>query len=281
MFPLLLAQALLVTTPFTADHSFTSGVEGPAADRVGNVYAVSFQRQNTIGKITPEGQGAIFVEMPEGSLANGIRFGLDGQMYVADYKGHNILQIDPSTRKIRVFAHEPTMNQPNDLAISPDGTLWASDPAWSQKTGQVWRIDRDARVTRVASDMGTTNGIEVSPDGKYLYVNESAQRKVWRFRINKDRTLSDKQLLIEFPDFGMDGMRADRKGNLYITRHGKGTVAIVTPKGKLLEEVNVLGKNPTNITFGGPDNKTCYVTEVEKGRIVSFRARHAGREPLR
>ena len=72
-------------------------------------------------------------------------------------------------------------------------------------------------------------------------------------------------------------MRADVKGNLYVTRHGKGTVAIVTPKGKLLREVDVLGKMPTNITFGGPDGKTCYVTEVEKGRIVQFRAEFPGR----
>jgi gluconolactonase len=277
MMLLLLAQALFVATPFTPEHSFTSGVEGPATDRAGNVYAVSYQRKDTIGRVTPEGNAVVWVTMPAGSLANGIRFSPEGRMFVADYLGHNILEIDPISRKISVFAHEPKMSQPNDLAVSPDGTLWASDPAWKEGTGQLWRIDRDARVTRVASGMSTTNGIEVSPDGKYLYVNESGSRKVWRFRIAKDHSLINKKLLIEFPDFGMDGMRADVKGNLYITRHGKGVVAIVSPKGNLLREVDVLGKNPTNITFGGPDRKTCYVTEVEKGRLVSFRAEYKGR----
>jgi sugar lactone lactonase YvrE len=274
---LFLAQALFVATPFTPEHSFTSGVEGPAADKAGNVYAVSYQRTDTIGRVTPEGKAEVWVTMPSGSLGNGIRFTPGGRMFVADYKGHNILEIEPATRKISVFAHEPKMSQPNDIALGPDGTLWASDPAWKEGTGQVWRIDRDARVTRVASGMSTTNGIEVSPDGKYLYVNESGSRKVWRFRIARDRSLGEKKLLIEFPDFGMDGMRADVKGNLYITRHGKGVVAIVSPKGKLIREVDVLGKSPTNITFGGPDGKTCYVTEVEKGRLVQFRAEFAGR----
>ena len=274
---LLLAQALFVATPFTPEHSFTSGVEGPATDKAGNVYAVSYQRTDTIGRVSPDGKAELWVTMPEGSLGNGIRFTPEGRMFVADYKGHNILEIDPATRKISVFAKVPTTSQPNDIALGPDGTLWASDPAWKEGTGQVWRIDRDAKVTSVATGMRTTNGIEVSPNGKYLYVNESGSRKVWRFRIAEDRSLTDKTLLIAFPDFGMDGMRADVKGNLYITRHGKGTVAIVSPRGKLLREVDVLGKSPTNITFGGPDGKTCYVTEVEKGRLVQFRAKFRGR----
>ena len=273
----LLAQALFVAIPFTPEHSFTSGVEGPATDKAGNVYAVSYQRTDTIGRVTPDGKAELWVTMPEGSLGNGIRFTPEGRMFVADYKGHNILEIDPATRKFSVFAKVPTTSQPNDIALGPDGTLWASDPAWKEGTGQVWRIDRDAKVTNVAKGMSTTNGIEVSPNGKFLYVNESGSRKVWRFEIANDKSLTNKTLLIEFPDFGMDGMRADVKGNLYITRHGKGTVAIVSPKGKLIREVNVLGKSPTNITFGGPDGKTCYVTEVEHGRLVSFRANVKGR----
>jgi len=278
MLLLIMAQALMAATPFTEPHSFTGEIEGPAVDREGNVYAVSFARKPTIGRITPEGKGEVFVEMPEGSLGNGIRFDKKGMMFVADYTGHGILRVDPKTRKVTVFAHEPTMNQPNDIAISKDGTLWASDPNWAKSTGQVWRIDKNGKVTKVASDMGTTNGIDVSPDGKTLYVNETVQRNVWAFTIGRDGSLSGKRLLIQFPDFGMDGMRVDVDGNLYITRHGKGTVAVVSPEGKLLKEIDVLGKQPTNICFGGVDGKTAYVTEVEHGRLVQFRTDRPGLE---
>jgi sugar lactone lactonase YvrE len=273
-----LAQAPLAATPLTEPQSFTREIEGPACDRHGNIYAVSFARKPTIGRVTPDGKGEVFVEMPAGSLGNGIRFDKKGLMFVADYTGHSILRVDPKTRKISVFAHEPTMNQPNDIAISRDGTLWASDPNWAKSTGQVWRIDRNGKVTRVAADMGTTNGIDVSPDGKTLYVNESVQRNVWAFSIQRDGSLTDKRLLIQFPDFGMDGMRCDVDGNLYIARHGKGTVAVVSPQGKVLKEINVLGKMPTNICFGGPDGRTAYVTEVEHGRLVQFRTDRPGLE---
>jgi sugar lactone lactonase YvrE len=73
-------------------------------------------------------------------------------------------------------------------------------------------------------------------------------------------------------------MRCDVDGNLYITRHGKGTVVMVSPKGDVLREVDVLGKNPTNICFGGDDGCTAYVTEADQKRLVQFRVERPGNE---
>lgn len=269
-------EKLFVATPLTAEKAFTEGIEGPACDADGNVYAVNYDRQQTIGKVTPKGKGETWVTLPGKSTGNGIVFDQKGTMYVADYVGHNVLSIDPRTKKVTVFAHEPKMNQPNDLAIAPDGTLYASDPDWKNQTGQVWMIDVKGKVKRVAEKMGTTNGIEVSPDGKTLYVNESVQRNVWAFPLEKDGTLGEKKLLKKFDDHGFDGMRCDVDGNLFVTRYGKGTVAVLSPEGKLLREIDVLGKSPSNLCFGGPDGRTVYVTEVTKRRLVSFRVEKPG-----
>ena len=269
-------EKLFAAKPLTLPNQFTDGIEGPQCDRAGNLYAVNFEKQQTIGKVTPSGKTEIFVTLPNKSTGNGIVFDRQDRIYVADYTGHNVLRIDLKTRKIEAFAHNDDMNQPNDLAIAFDGTLYASDPDWGQGSGQVWKIDTEGKMQRVADKMGTTNGIEVSPDGKTLYVNESAQRKVWRFPIQTDGTLGEKQLLKEFPDFGFDGMRCDVEGNLYITRHGKGTVVVMSPEGNELHEIDVLGKKPSNLCFGGPDGRTVYVTEVEHGRIVQFRVDRPG-----
>src|SRR4051812_42632458 len=73
-------------TPLTRPGEFTQGIEGPGCDGEGNVYAVNFAREGTIGKVDPEtGRGEVFVALPGKSVGNGIVFDRQGWMYVADY----------------------------------------------------------------------------------------------------------------------------------------------------------------------------------------------------
>jgi sugar lactone lactonase YvrE/glycerophosphoryl diester phosphodiesterase len=269
-------EELFVAKPVTQPGQFTDGIEGPACDRSGALFAVNFQKQGTVGRIGRSGRGEVFVTLPTGSVGNGIRFGAGGNFFVADYAKHNILRVDAKTKAISVHAHEPRMSQPNDLAISSNGILFASDPNWQDGTGQLWRVDRDGTTTKLATNMGTTNGIEVSPDNRTLYVNESKQRNIWAFAIEPDGSLSNKRLFRKFPDHGFDGMRCDVDGNLFVTRYGKGTVAVLSPEGKLLREIDLPGKRPSNLCFGGPDGRTVFVTEVENTQIVSFRTNRPG-----
>jgi gluconolactonase len=280
--------SLYTSRLFTPVDSFTGGVEGPACDRHGTLYAVNYARQHTIGRVTPTGECDVFLELPNGSIGNGIRFGTHGDMYIADYTNHNVLRVDMSActqaqslaernAAIHVHAHEPSMNQPNDLAIAANDILFASDPNWAESWGQVWRITPDGQVSLLETQMGTTNGIEVSPDERTLYVNETVQRNVWAYDLSPTGEISNKRLLIQFPDHAMDGMRCDVGGSLYITRWGKGTVAKVSPKGELLLEVEVGGAKCTNIAFGGPDGCTCYVTVADRGNIDTFRVEQPGR----
>jgi sugar lactone lactonase YvrE len=269
---------LFRSSVLTPVNSFTSGVEGPGVDKAGVLYAVNYARQGTIGMITPAGQLGLFVELPNKSIGNGIRFNSKGEMCIADYTNHNIIKVNMATKQLTVFAHDSTMSQPNDIAIDRKDRLYASDPNWKAGTGAIWRIDTDGKVTLLEGNMGTTNGIEVSPDDTRLYVNESVQRKVWVYDLSAEGQISNKRLLIEFPDFGMDGMRCDTKGNLYIARHGKGTIAKVSPEGKLLREIILTGKKPSNIAFGGKDGRTAYTTLQDQGNLETFRVDIPGRE---
>ena len=269
------------TTDYVADHVFTQGVEGPAVDAQGNLYAVNFAQEGTIGIVDKKDNAQLFVTLPEGSTGNGIRFDRKGFMYVADYSGHNVLKIDPKTKTISVHAHSDKMNQPNDIAIAKSGVIYASDPKWADNTGNLWRIATDGTVTLLEADMGTTNGVEVSTDEKHLYVNESVQRKVWKYDIDKKTgAVKNKRLLIQFPDHGLDGMRCDVDGNLYIARYAVGEVTVVSPHGTVLERIKLKGQKPTNVAFGGDDGKTVYVTLQDRGAIETFRSERAGREWL-
>jgi sugar lactone lactonase YvrE len=265
-----MANRFFIAADLTPEGSFSENCEGPQVDRAGNLYVVNYQKDGTVGIITPDGKTSVFVELPAGSTANAIRFDRSGDMLLADFTGHNILKINMPAKKISVFCHDDRFNQPNDLCVSKSGIIFASDPNWNASTGQLWRIHPDGKATLLNDNMGTTNGIELSPDDRTLYVNESAQRRIWAFDVSPAGDLSNKRLFTNFDDFGLDGMKCDRQGNLYVTRYGKGVVAVFSPAGKLLREINVKGKKTSNIAFGGKDGKTAYVTLQDRKCVETF-----------
>ena len=262
---------------FTQEHLFTPGIEGPAVDSEGNLFAVNYESEGTIGKVDPQGNATVYATLTDGSVGNGIRFDADNNMFIADYVNHNVLLIPAGENEAVIYAHESSLNQPNDLAIAPNGILYASDPNWEEGTGQIWRIDREG-FHLLESNMGTTNGIEVSPDGEYLYVNESVQRRIWRYELDEKGLPQNKKLFFEFEDFGLDGMRCDNRGNLYVCRYDAGKVIVLSPKGEIIREVSLKGEKPSNIAFGGKDRKQCFVTLADRGCFESFYADFPGRD---
>ncbi len=267
--------SLFVSSVFTVAGGFTSGVEGPSVDKAGNVYAVNFSRQGTIGQVTASGAAGIFIELPEGSIANGTRFDSKGNMLIADYTRHNIFRVDMKSKRISILANAPQMTQPNDLAVDSRDRVYASDPDFKENKGRFWRIDPNGEV-KLLDSLGPANGIEVSPDEKTIFIGTG--RSVWAYDLSSGGDVSNKRLLIEFPDFGTDGMRCDVDGNLFVARIGKGVVAKVSPTGELLKEIALTGKKPTNVAFGGKDGCTVYVTLMDQGNLESFRVDRPGRE---
>jgi sugar lactone lactonase YvrE len=271
-------EALFIAKDFTAENLFSPNIEGPDFDEAGHLYVVNYQRNGTIGKVGADGACELFVELPKGSNANSIKFNSKGDMLLADWPMHNVLKVDMKTKAVSIFCHDDRFNQPNDLCINTKDQLFASDPNWKNETGQIWRIDPDGKATLLQSGMGTTNGIELSPDERILYVNESRQRNVWQFDVDAAGNISNKRLLIAFPDYGMDGMKCDGAGNVYITRQDKGTIAIVSPQGRLLREVTLKGKEPSNLVFGGKDGRTVFVTLQDRMGMEMFRTDIPGKK---
>jgi len=277
-------EARFQSRQLTPAGEYTFGIEGPAVDQQGNLYVANFGKPGTIGKVAAgASQSELFAILPEGSIANAIRFDRDGRMFVADYKKHNIFLVSPDGQDISTYFHSDDFNQPNDMTIASDGTIYASDPHWTQHDGQIWRMTKspagEVVGERMTADrqMSTTNGIDLSPDGKTLYVGESDTRQIWSYRIDGARLLAPR-LFKRFDDFDIDGLRTDVEGNLLVARILKGTVAVLSPRGKLKREVRLSAREPTNLAFGGTDGKTVFVTQRQGGFVESFRNDHPGRE---
>jgi gluconolactonase len=265
------SRSLFRSMEHTKPNLFSRNIEGPAVDKEGQLFVVNFQRDGTIGVVQPSGAPELFVELPGKSIGNSIQFDERGHMLVADFIGHNVLDVDPVTKQVSVYVHDERFNQPNDLCISSRGVLYASDPDWKNSTGQVWKIGKDRAAVLLKGNLGTTNGICLSPDEKTLYVNESVQKRIWAFTLDKEGNIVNEKVFATVTDHGFDGMKCDSKGNLYVTRYGKGTVAIYGPDGKQIQEVTLKGKNVSNITFGGKDLRTCFVTLQDTKGIEKFR----------
>ena len=268
----------------TPSGEYTFGIEGPAADIDGNLFVVNIGKPGTIGRLAPGGSASEkFAELPAGSVGNSIRFDSHGTMFVADYKKHNIFTIEKGSREPKVFFSSERFNQPNDMTIARDGTIYASDPNWKGRSGQVWRIAKNpdgsaaGDIMTAPRAMGTTNGIDLSPDGRTLYVGESGTGQIWSYAI-RGTALSNARLLKTFEADTIDGLRTDVDGRLLIARILKGSIAVLSPEGKLQREIALQGKEPTNLAFGGGDGKTVFVTQRQGGYVESFRTDREGRE---
>lgn len=239
--------------------------EGPAADKQGNVFFTD-QPNNRILEWSVDGKLSTF--MSDSGRANGMYFDDTGKLYACADLNNQLWVIDPATKKAIVLVKDydgKKLNGPNDVWIRPDSGIYFTDPFYKrdywtrggmEQAGQyVYYLTPDhKRLTRVIEDMKQPNGIIGTPNGKRLYVADIGANKTYTYKINQDGTLSDKKL---FADMGSDGMTIDDKGDIYVT--GKG-VTVFNAQGEKIDYIAVDKPWTANITFGGKDRDTLFIT---------------------
>ena len=258
----------------TGGFNFT---EGPAADEQGNIFFTDIHK-NRIHKWSLDGKLTTFRE--NSGAANGLYFDKDGNLIVCEGGGRRLISID-TKGQVTVLAdsyQDKKFNSLNDLWIDPKGGIYFTDPRYGNRDNMeqdgehVYYLSADSRnIIRVIDDMVRPNGLIGTGDGKLLYVADHGGRKTFVFTINRDGTLSNKKL---FAPEGSDGMTLDNEGNVYLTTKA---VAVYNSKGQKIETIQV-PERPANVTFGGKDNQTLYITARTSLYSVRMRVKGAGQK---
>ena len=257
------------------DFAFT---EGPACDAQGNVFFTD-QPNDRILKWSTEGKLSTFLQ-PCGR-ANGLSFDRAGNLWACADEHNQLWRIAPSGKVTVVVTNYQgkLLNGPNDVWLRPGGGLYFTDPFYQRpywKRGPkeqdcegVYYLAPDLKqVTRVIADLKQPNGIIGTSDSKTLYVADIGAGKTYRYRIQTDGLLAEKQL---FCELGSDGMTIDNEGNVYLT--GKG-VFVFDTAGAQIEHIEVPEPWTANVCFGGKDRHTLFIT-ASKG-LYELRMRVTG-----
>jgi len=241
-------------------YSFT---EGSSVAPDGRVFFTD-QPNNKIEIWNEDGTIINFMQSCERS--NGTCFNKKGEL-IACADLHNRLVAITMGKEVRTLAENFNgvhLNGPNDLWIAPSDGIYFTDPYYQRdywETGHkplldirgVYYRNPEGKVIRVIDDYKQPNGLVGTSDGKTLYVSDINDKKIWKYTINPDGTLSDKTF---FAPEGSDGMTIDIHGNVYLTNKG---VSVFNAKGESIARIEV-PEQPSNLCFGGKKRNILLIT---------------------
>jgi len=290
---------------------FNKWTEGPVWTRKGTLLFAEIPSNNIVQWIPGKGASvflhpsgyrgeAPFTGPEPGS--NGMTLDAKGRVTVAGHAGRTVWRfesLDPKGQvTILADSYEgKKLSSPNDVVYKSDGSLYFTDPPYGLpkqdddptkelKINGVYRIPgalqqkpgaqpaRD-KLQLVIKDLSRPNGLAFSPDEKYLYIAESGKRAWMRYSVNPDGSVGNGSVFLDTSGDrapgGPDGMRVDKKGNIYSS--GPGGVWIISPQGKHIGTIKI-PERVANVAWGDKDAKTLYITASTS--LYSIRLKIAG-----
>ena len=258
--------------------------EGPVWCPDGTVVATSVA-EGALFRVTPESGTVERIAVTTGG-ANGAALAADGSILVTQNGGIDFSKLPgvfgafpacvPATPGLQIAAPdgrviylaETGFRGPNDLAVTPDGAVFFTDPGHfpphEDAQGRVMVLARDGSVATFADGFYYCNGIAFEPDGTVVVVERRGLQRVY-----PDGTRD--WLIPKLGQGGGDGFCLDADGRFYVASTIEHGIRVVDPDGAIVDFLPIAGEGlTTNCCFGGADLRTLYVTDAIPGNLVAF-----------
>lgn len=205
-----------------------------------------------------------------------------GEFLVTCYDNGTIGRIAADGKVLPPYTHDKDGNGfvgPNDFAPDGHGGIYFSTSGSHGDAidGKVYYISAAGVISLEADAVHNANGLAVSKDGSLLYVVETDENRLLKFKIAADGSLSDRRIFVNMDDLTHhvvhiwpDGVKIDSRGQIYIGQSARktrvplaGVIFVVDAGGKMLRRLTLPSLQVPNFAFS-PDEQTLYVTAVDQ-----------------
>lgn len=258
-----------------------SFLEGPSFDRDGNLFLVDIA-YGRILKLTPDAQWSVVADYD--GQPNGLKFHKDGRIFVADHQ-NGIMEIDPVNGKVSTLLGRDDIagyKGVNDLFFDSKGTLYFTDQGETgmhDPTGRLFRYELGGKLECLVDTVPSPNGLVMNPEETILYLAVTRGNAIWRVPLHPDGAVGRVGIFIQLTGSlgGPDGVAMDRAGSISVCQVGSGCVWLFSWLGEPLARIRSCeGLTITNLAYGGPDNKTIYITDSSNECILTADLEVAG-----
>ena len=224
--------------------------------------------------------GFLFTKAPDGG--NRVKPGTP-----EGYAGGWIERVDPKSgerRQLYTRCGEHNLVGPNDIVFDAQGGFYFTDygkffPRYRVNGGLYYALADGSKIVEVAYPLITPNGVGLSPDGQTVYVAETETGRLWAFDLEAPGKA--KRAAGFAPHGGrilygaggyqrFDSLAVEAGGNICVATLVSSCITVISPDGRLVEQVPTGDVVTTNICFGGADMKTASITCSSAGRLIEM-----------
>ena len=248
-------------------------LEGPSFDKEGNLWVTDIP-WGRLFRITPSGEVSVGAEYD--GEPTGLKFHKDGRAFVTDHL-NGIMVFDPRTGKVEPYLDRAFLERfkaVNDLVFARNGDMYFTDQGQTglqDPSGRLYRLRTDGKLECLLNNIPSPNGLVLNKAENALFLAVTRANQIWKVTLLPDGTVTKVGAWVQMSGgSGPDGLAIDENDNIAVCHVGFGVVWLFSALGEPMLRINSpKGVLTTNCAYGGPDNRTLYVTESKSGSILT------------